>query len=310
MNKHIEILVNINPVWAEYVSELLINKIGCLGIVTEEKEFKDEKIIKADLETVKGYLPFTEDFDLEKIRIILQKDRQDLIFSGIKEETLGNWSVISREIKEEEWADNWKKFWHPQKIGSKIVICPTWEDYKQKDDEIIIKLDPGSAFGTGTHPTTRLCLTALEKISDELNGEFSVADVGMGSGILAITGIKLGAYNATGVDNDASVISVAIDNAKKNNVEDKCRFFTGSAKDIQGEYDIVVANILTEVLVTIMSDLEKLLKPEGILILSGIIKRKLPEIETALEKNLLKIKEVPEEENWVAPIVTRIKADL
>ncbi len=303
MKKHIEIQVKTAPLWAEYVSDLLINRVGCPGVVTEEKEFEDEKLVSSEIETVKGYLAFTEDFDINKVRDLMLRERESLVLAGISPDSIGSWAVDTKEVPEEQWAENWKKFWHPQKIGSKIVICPTWEEFDQKDNDIIIKLDPGSAFGTGTHPTTRLCIRALEKIMPGFKSEISMADVGTGSGILAIAGVKLGVTSAVGVDNDASVICVAEQNAQKNMVQDKCRFFAGKSSDIKGKYDIVVANILTEVLVDIMPDLEKLLKPDGVLVLSGIIKRKLHLIEDSLEKNSLKLTEVSEEENWVAPLV-------
>ncbi len=302
MNKHIEILVDINPLWSEYVSDLLINKIGCPGVVTEEREFDDERLIRADIETVKGYLPYTGKFSLDEVQQALTRERQNLVQSGINPGNLGSWQVKTREVPEEEWSENWKKFWHPQKIGQKVVICPTWEEYKPEKEDILIKLDPGSAFGTGTHPTTRLCIQALEKLIPEFSGQVSMADVGTGSGILAIAGVKLGVSSVVGVDNDDSVISVAGENAGKNKVQDKCRFFTGSAADIAGEYDIVTANILAETLAGIMPDLQKLLKPGGVLVLSGIIKRKLPLIEQSLNLHGLKIREVPEEDNWVAPL--------
>ncbi len=302
MNKHIEILVNTSPLWAEYVSDLLINRIGCSGAVMEEKEFKDEKLIRIDITSVKGYLAYTENFDAQKVREIFSFERKNLILSGINPDSPGSWEVKIREVLEEEWSENWKKFWHPQKVGSKTVICPTWEEYEPEKEDVLIRLDPGSAFGTGTHPTTGLCIQALEKVIPEFSNEITMADVGTGSGILAITAVKLGVSSATGVDNDASVISIAGENAGKNRVQDKCRFFAGSAADITGKYDIVAANILTEVLVNIMPDLKKLLKPASVLILSGIIKRKLPLIEESLEKNSLKTVKILEKENWIALI--------
>lgn len=305
MTKHIEILVNTNPVWAEYISDLLINDIGCSGVVTEEKEFKDEVTIKDDTETVKAYLAYSKDFSIKKLRDILNEEKNNLVESGINPENLGSWDVEIRELLEKEWAENWKKFWQPQKIGSNIVICPSWEDYEQQENDILINLDPGSAFGTGTHPTTKLCIQALEKAIPAHSKKPIMADIGTGSGILAITGVKLGISEVIGVDNDASVISVARENAEKNSVQHKCRFFTGSAADIDGKFDIVTANILTEVLIDIMPYLNNLIKPEGILILSGIIKRKLPLIEHSLPKYNLTVIQVNQEEEWVAPIIVR-----
>jgi len=304
VSKHIEISVKTNPLWAEYVSELLINRVGCYGVVTEEKEFRDEVVVKADVERVKGYLPFSSDFNIEDIRHLFAEERKNLINSGISAENIGCWTVETKEIREEDWAHNWKLFWHPQKIGKNIVICPTWEEYAPQQDDVMIYLDPGSAFGTGTHPTTKLCIEALEKLIPEFSGEINMADIGTGSGILAITAAKLGVKSVIGVDNDASVIAVAKENAEKNGVNSQCTFFAGSAADVEGKYDIVTANILAEVLVDMMPELARLLKPSGILVLSGIINKKLPLIQESLGKTNLRLKEVLWEDVWIATIVS------
>ncbi len=394
LSKSVELSVKINPVWAEYVSDILIEKIGCSGVVTDEKQYKDEILIKDNAGIIKGYLPFVENLHLnqlchcerpmgawqskekqtnifciasstaqlpdkytfhesstelhalasprndscilvETIQKILLEEKQKLITSGVKEEDLGDWSVSSTEISDEEWAHSWKQYWHPQKISEKIVICPSWENYKAENNEIIINLDPGSAFGTGTHPTTRLCVQAMEKIITrhcEENSKSStrqskenidnqdwiassqaprndkylkIADIGTGSGILAIAGIKLEADFAVGVDNDASVINVAVENAIKNDIADKCRFYTGTAADIKDEFDLVIANILAEVIIENMPELVKLVKTGGKLILSGIISAKSDSVENSAIEHGLKITEILKEENWVAIIAEK-----
>ena len=292
----------------EYVSDVLIEKIGCSGVVTDEKYYEDEVLTKESNGIVKGYLPFVEKMpaNFEQIQNILFQEKEKLISSGIKEEDLGKWTLSSIEIPDEEWAHSWKKYWHPQKISEKIVICPSWEEYKVNDDEIIINLDPGSAFGTGTHPTTRLCVLAIEKVIPEYKeSPIKLADIGTGSGILSVAGIKLGADSAVGVDNDASVISVAIENAEKNQVADKCNFYTGIASDVEGEYEIVVANILAHVLIEAMADLVPLIKQSGKLILSGIISAKSQDVQDSCIQNGLKIIEILQEENWVAIIAEK-----
>ncbi len=266
MSRHIEITVKTAPLWSEHVSHLLIDKLGCTGTLMEKS-------------LVKGYLPCVREPDLS---------------------VLGEWEVSTKIIKDEEWAHNWKKYWHPQKIGQKIVICPSWEKYTPQNGETIISLDPGSAFGTGTHPTTRLCIRAIEQAMPQLSGETSMADVGTGSGILAISGAKLGFEKVTGVDKDPSVIPVAAENALKNGVSDKCGFFAGSASDIGGKYDLVVSNILAEVIIDMTGDLKKLLKPDGMLILSGITDSKIPHVESALNKADLRVFDISGEEKWAA----------
>ena len=318
MSKSIELSVKINPVWAEYVSDVLIGKIGCSGVVTDEKIYKDEVIIKDNSGIVKGYKAFVENIpvNIDDIQNILFQERQKLISSEIEEENLGEWTLSSKEISDDEWAHSWKQYWHPQKISDRVVICPSWEEYNAGDDEIIINLDPGSAFGTGTHPTTRLCVQALEKTLMSLRGgalaptrqsnsSIKLADIGTGSGILAVAGIKLGADFAVGVDNDASVISVAEENAEKNDVMNKCKFHTGVAADVKGEYEIVVANILAHVLIEAMPELTPLVKQGGKLILSGIISEKSQDVQDSCIQNGLKIVEVLREDSWVAIIAKK-----
>ena len=312
MSKSIELTVKVNPVWVEYVSDVLIEKIGCSGVVTDEKYYTDEVITKESNGIVKGYKTFIENMPVNAqfVQNILFQERESLVLSGIQEENLGEWTVSLAEILDDEWAHSWKNYWHPQKISEKVVICPSWEEYKAAEDEIIINLDPGSAFGTGTHSTTRLCVQALEKIinkksslrGEALSNTFRIADVGTGSGILAVAGIKLGADFAVGVDNDASVISVAVENAEKNNAADKCKFYTGIASDIEGKYEIVVANILAHVLIEAMPKLVQLMKQSGKLILSGIIFEKSQDVQDSCIQNGLKIVEVLQEDSWVAII--------
>jgi len=304
MAEYTELQIEINPLWAEYVSEILIEIIGCQGVVTEETQYKDEIIIKSTQGTVKGYLWNYEQkpVDIQNINEILQKSRQELIDSNICEDSLGSWNVSFKNVEDEEWAHSWKKYWHPMKIGNKIVICPSWEKYEIKENEIKIELDPGSAFGTGTHQTTRLCIVALEKYLKEND---TVADVGTGSGILAISSAKLGAKSVIGVDNDPSVIEVAQENAEKNNCLNQCTFYEGSAKDINGQYDTVVANILAEIIVSIMNDLISLAKEGGKIILSGIISQKADMVKEAAESSGLKIVETLTEEEWVAIIAEK-----
>ncbi|OGI23591.1 MAG: ribosomal protein L11 methyltransferase [Candidatus Melainabacteria bacterium RIFOXYA12_FULL_32_12] len=304
MTKYIELSVEINPIWAEYVSDVLINQVGCSGVVTEELEYKDEKVISAKTGVVIGYLwlNVNQAPNIEEIQDILDKNKQKLINSNIKDKELGSWKVHIDEVEDEEWAHSWKRFWHPQKIGSKIIICPSWETCDIAETEIKIELDPGTAFGTGTHPTTRLCIMALEKYAKE---EDEIADIGMGSGILSIVGAKLGAKNVVGVDNDPSVVEIAIENAVKNSVDDKCSFYEGSAEDVQGKFQIVVANILAEVIVSIMDNLISLVNKEGRLILSGIIVEKADMVKQAVLLKGFKITEILEEDNWVAIIAER-----
>ncbi len=269
MAEYLEIKVQSSQLWAEHISYLLIEKIGCSGTVIEEDG------------TVKGYLFCTRMPDLSK---------------------LNEWKVSTRKVKDEEWAHSWKKYWKPLKAGEKIVICPRWEQYSPNPNEVKINLDPGSAFGTGTHPTTRQCIQAIEQAISKYSGKITMADVGTGSGILAISGVKLGADSVTGVDIDAASIPVAIENAKLNGIEKNCTFYTGTAPDVKGNYDIVVSNILAEIIIDTLPDLKKILKQKGTLILSGIIDQKVGLIETAINKTNLKVLNVIKNEGWATVV--------
>jgi len=306
LSKSVEIAVKTNPLWAEYVTDILIQKIGCSGVVVNEQQFEDEIAIKEVFDEVKGYIGFSDDLDFDKIKQVFEEEKQLLSGTGVKKETLGEWSVTFREIDDEEWAHSWKEYWHPQKISEKIVICPSWEEFSPQENEIVINLDPGSAFGTGTHPTTRLCVQALEDIITDKNfNKIDIADIGTGSGILAIAALKLGANSAVGVDNDEAVISVAQENAEKNNLTDKCNFYKGVASDVHGEYEIVLANILAHILIEDMANLAKLVKKDGKLILSGIILQKSQEVQESAIGHGLKIVQILQEENWVAIVAEK-----
>jgi ribosomal protein L11 methyltransferase len=300
MSKHIEIAVDTNSVWSEYVADVLLERLACSGVVTGESEYKHDVMISSS-SLVKGYFWVDEKnpFDVDKIQATIDLAKAELASNGVNINNVGSWKLSFKEIADEEWAHSWKKYWHPQRITDKITISPSWEDYKVSSDELLITLDPGIAFGTGSHPTTKLCIKAIEdfvKIND------CVADIGMGSGILSIVAAKLGAKKVVGVDNDASVIDVATENALINDVSELCFFKEGVSTDVDGQYDVVVANILAEVLIEIMETFVPLVKTGGKLILSGIIERKANDVRLAAENNGFQFIQMPIEGDWVAII--------
>ena len=180
-----------------------------------------------------------------------------------------------RRMDEEDWAESWKAFFWPEKIGDRVVVKPTWRDYTPEPGEIIIELDPGMAFGTGTHPTTRLCVGLLETFVRE--GD-SVLDVGAGSGILMAAAYKLGAAKVCGIDIDPVAVEVSIENLVRNGVPERdMRVLAGDlARDVDGRFDLVVANILSEVILSLLDQIPAVLKPGGIFICSGIIDENAP----------------------------------
>jgi len=187
-------------------------------------------------------------------------------------------------------------------VSDRIAVVPSWLEYTPKENEITISLDPGSAFGTGTHPTTQLCMRAIEKYMKA--GE-TIADIGMGSGILAICGLKLGAKSVYGCDNDELVIGTAIDNAKQNKVREKCEFEHNTADKVQEKFDFICANILHNVLADIMDDLKNLMKNNATMVLSGILDEKKPVVIEAIKKHNLELIEETHQDIWVGLIVKK-----
>lgn len=180
-------------------------------------------------------------------------------------------------LQEEDWANNWKIHFKPARVGERMIIKPTWEDYEAAENEIILELDPGMAFGTGTHPTSRLCLEAIERIFSATHpfaDSPDLLDVGTGSGILAIAAAKLGAGRVIAIDIDPRAISVAKENIELNGVSDVITVSTTLLWDVSGYFTVVVANILAEELVKMADDLVERMRENGFLVLSGILSEK------------------------------------
>lgn len=215
---------------------------------------------------------------------------------------------IDNEIKCElvddaNWNENWKKYFKAFEIGERLAVCPSWESYDNKDNRTVISLDPGAAFGTGSHATTSLCLEILEK---RVTNDTTVLDIGTGSGILAIAADLLGAKSAIGVDIDAQSVKTAIANAEINGVSEKTEFLVGDlAEKISGQYDIVCANIVADVVMRLFDNVADFMKDDGILIVSGIIDMRALEVEKSAIEHGFKIIESLMREEWHAYVLTK-----
>lgn len=202
------------------------------------------------------------------------------------------------DVREEDWSSAWKSFYKPTRIGQRLVVVPTWENYAPQSGDILLRMDPGMAFGTGTHDTTRLCLEALEKT---VIPGCTVLDIGTGSGILSIAALLLGAKSAVGVDIDETAVQVARENAAENHVEQSARFLCGDLTEhVDGAFDLICANIVADVIIRLAPDVLHYLAPEGRLLCSGIIDTRESDVTTALEACGLSVLETGRSGGWVS----------
>ena len=299
MTRYLEIKIETTPLYSELLAELL-TEYDCKGIVLSEQYFS-EGVSNPDFNNITAYIPDIDDSNqkLSAISTELTSQRHQLIENGVNESDLGSWDLSFKFVDDKNWSESWKKFWHPQKIGERIIICPSWEKIPEmSENDILITLDPGGAFGTGSHQTTRLCIRAIEKIYNNNDNLNDVVDVGTGSGILAITAAKLGAKNVLGFDIDPVSKKVATENAEINTVNDICKFEDVSIRNISKEYDLVLVNILAKTILSMASEIKKVCKRNGFLILSGLISEKVKEVSDHFEELGFNIIEIQSEDDW------------
>lgn len=302
---YFELRLNINPEIEDLISEIFFDNFDCEGVVLAEETYKDLEMISTTEGTLKVFLKDDESTTFEDMKYdvenVLDLYREEFLSRGLTEEELGSWDFELEEKKSEDWSQKWKEKWDVTHVTDKIAVVPDWIDYKPNNGEVIIKLEPGCAFGTGTHQTTQLCMKALEKY---MKPQARVADIGMGSGILSILAKKLGASYVYGCDTDDTVIEVAKDNAVKNSVE--CTFELGSADKINEKFDFVCANILHFVLAEIMGDLKNLMHKGSIMSLSGILDEKKQMVIDAYENENLELLEEIHQDQWTSFVVKRV----
>ena len=263
-------------------------------------DFADINIFREgkDAATIIAYFPDTENID-RHIGHIREKI-EELRNFGI---SVDNYRIESREVREEDWANSWKKYYKPMKIGERVVIKPVWEDYEAKDGEVIVEMDPGMAFGTGTHETTKMCIEILQKYVKE--GD-TVFDIGTGSGILAITAAKLGAGKVIAGDLDPVAVDSAKINRDFNHITNMDVRLGNMTEITEGSADIVIANIIADVIVLILDDIEKILKPGGIFIGSGIIMSMQHKVINKMVEKGLQVLEIRNENDWRAVVAKRM----
>ena len=308
MNNYYELRISINPEIEEIVSDICFSNFDCEGVVLAEETYKD-LVMTA---TTKGTLRvFLTDLNCNPVEL-LKTERELLKERGFSDEELGSWEITVDEKENQDWSKKWKEKWTVTHVTDKIAVVPSWLNYEPKDDEITITLDPGCAFGTGTHQTTQLCMKAIEKY---LKKGDKVADIGTGSGILSICAIKFGASSAYGCDIDDTVIDVCRENAKINGISvdyphleggsAQVKFELNTADKITEKFDFVCANILHNVLAEIMGDLKNIMKDDAKMSLSGILDEKKPIVLEAIERENLKIIDTISQNQWISFVVTK-----
>lgn len=263
-------------------------------------DYIDEELIQNNKDEVliKAYL--AEDTPYED-KIIQIQEKINHIKSFLD---IGSGEIEIEKVNEEDWAESWKKYYKPFRLGKHIIIKPIWEEYSSAEkNDIIVEMDPGMAFGTGTHETTSMCIELLEKY---LNENACVFDIGCGSGILSIVAAKLGADHVIAVDLDSNAVEASKKNIALNQLQEKVRIFQGNLLDnISEKADIVVANIIADVIIQLSNSVPDYLKNEALFIASGIIKERKDEVISVLERNGFNIIEITEKGEWCALVAQK-----
>lgn len=301
----IEVKIKTRPENEDIVSHILYDN-GANGLAIEDPrditalskreedwDFIDPQLVKVDDDGIVLKAYFSEEEDINAIT--------GRISEFIESQGLGE--ILFSEVDESDWAENWKKHYKTTRIGKSIVIKPSWEAYEPETGDILIHLDPGMAFGTGSHETTAMCTEALEKY---VKPGTTVFDVGCGSGILSVVAAKLGADRVLGIDLDPMCVKVSKENFKINEVEDKTEVIQGNLLDMVDEKaDIIVANIIAEIVAGLIPELKDFLKEEGIIIASGIIDEKLHLVEDSLVQSGYSILDSRSLNGWCAVVAKR-----
>ncbi len=210
---------------------------------------------------------------------------------------------FTARVQDEDWANSWKAYFHTDKVGERVVIQPSWEEYEPQPDEVVLRLDPGAAFGTGTHPTTSMCLRAMEKL---VKPGMTVFDVGTGSGVLAIAAAKLGAGTVRAVDYDATAVRVARENIEANGAQDVVSTAESDLfSALSGKAALVTANLIADLVIRLLPELDAHLETGGALLASGIIESRAQEVREAAETAGFFVAEDHEEKEWHAMVIRR-----
>ena len=312
--KWCEISIQTSHEAVELIAEIF-RDLGASGVVIEDPELVNDYItsgkwdytdipIAKETEVVveKAYLPVNG--ELEGRIQTLQQEIKALESRGVNTAPA---VLTTAELQDEDWSDTWKQYFHTEKPGERVVIKPTWEEYAPQGDEVVIELDPGAAFGTGTHATTSMCIRQLEKL---VKPGMTVFDVGTGSGILSIISAKLGAKNIQAVDYDDSVLKIVEENLEQNNVQDIISVAQSDLmQNVHGKAELVIANIIADIIIRLFDQLDEHLEQGGTLLTSGIIEDRIEDVLAVAEKQGYGVVERLENKGW-ACITFKRKVDM
>ena len=274
-------------------NEIGINQVEVIDYFSEnELDYNANFSSKNDVWSIIGYVVDNR----------FANTKLNIIFNNLKEFTENEnefmYEIFTAKCNDEDWQDEWKKYFHTVNITDNIVIKPSWDEYEPSDNEIVVEIDPGLAFGTGTHETTSLCVEFLEKYAQNKK---KLLDIGCGSGILMLIGKKLGVEKVVGIDIDEKVNDVVLENFSKNGINENFQVIIGNlVDDVNEKYDLVVSNILVDVLEKLLEDIEKILEKDTTVIFSGILNEKEEAFLKKAKNYNLKQIDRKEKNNWVS----------
>lgn len=300
----IEVNVAVTHEAVEAVADMLTS-IGSKGVAIEDPQLINDlrnsgtwelcdipEQENTEVVTVSAY--YADDEQLEK-RLAEIDEQLALIEERIGKYRFGN--TRFRKVSEQDWANEWKQYFHVTHVGKSLVIKPSWEAYAPKEGEHVIEIDPGMAFGTGTHHTTNMMMERLEKV---ITPDSTVFDVGTGSGILAIAAAMLGAKSVKAVDIDAVAVRVAKENVADNGLSEQIEVREGDLlHGTEGKADVIIANIIADIVIMLLQDVPQKLNDNGVLLASGIIEERMPDVEAAAQAQGLYVDAVDHRGGWV-----------
>lgn len=300
----IEVNVAVTHEAVEAVADMLTS-IGSKGVAIEDPQLINDlrnsgtwelcdipEQENTEVVTVSAY--YADDEKLEK-RLAEIDEQLALIEERIGKYRFGN--TRFRKVSEQDWANEWKQYFHVTHVGKSFVIKPSWEEYAPKEGEHVIEIDPGMAFGTGTHHTTNMMMERLEKV---ITPDSTVFDVGTGSGILAIAAAMLGAKSVKAVDIDAVAVRVAKENVADNGLSEQIEVREGDLlHGTEGKADVIIANIIADIVIMLLQDIPQKLNDDGVLLASGIIEERMPDVEAAAQAQGLYVDAVDHRGGWV-----------